>query len=165
MADTIAPADFRRILSHYPTGVCAITTVVDGQPVGMIVGSFSSVSLEPPLVAFFPDRRSTTWPRVEAAGAFCVNVLGAGQHAICEALSRKGGNKFEGLDFAWTDDGLPAFAQAVIVIECALEAVHEAGDHFIAVGRVRSLTLDDARLPMLFHQGRYASISAAAGLS
>ena len=66
--------EFRRILGHYPTGVCAITAVSDGRPVGMVVGSFTSISLDPPLVAFLPDRKSTTWAAIQAAGRFCVNV-------------------------------------------------------------------------------------------
>ena len=86
--------EFRRILGHYPTGVCAITAMVDGSPAGMVVGSFTSVSLDPPLVAFLPDRKSTSWPKIEAAGRFCVNVLAEHQKDVCRALSSKADNKF-----------------------------------------------------------------------
>ena len=69
-------ATFRRVLGHYPTGVCVVTAVeADGAPVGMVVGSFTSVSLDPPLVAFFPAKTSQSWPRLAAVGKFCVNVL------------------------------------------------------------------------------------------
>lgn len=103
----IDPGEFRRILSHYPTGVCGITSVVGDRPIGMVVGSFTSVSLDPPLVGFFPDRRSDTWRNIREAGRFCVNVLGMDQLAICKALSAKGTNKFAGLDYRLSDTGLP----------------------------------------------------------
>src|SRR3546814_2223086 len=76
-------ATFRKILGHYPTGVCAITAMSDtGIPSAMVVGSFTSVSLDPPLVAFLPDKSSTSWPKIEASGRFCVNVLGDNQEAL-----------------------------------------------------------------------------------
>ena len=67
--DEVDPATMRRVLGHYPTGVVAVTAMHDGEPVGMAVGSFTSVSLRPALVGFFPDAGSTTWPRIRAAGA------------------------------------------------------------------------------------------------
>ena len=74
------PAWFRHVLGHYPTGVTVATAMTSGNaPVGMVIGSFTSVSLDPPLVAFLPGRSSTTWPQIMASGAFCVNVLSAGQ--------------------------------------------------------------------------------------
>ena len=75
MTTTLDGQEFRRILGHYPTGVCAITALAPSGPVGMVVGSFTSVSLDPALVAFLPDRKSNTWPKIQAAGHFCVNIL------------------------------------------------------------------------------------------
>ena len=86
---TIDPAEFRRMLSHYPTGVCVVTaTTGEGAPVGMSVGSFTAVSLDPLLVGFFPARSSSSWPQIEAAKRFCVNILGAGQEALGLAFAR-----------------------------------------------------------------------------
>src|SRR5207248_638104 len=91
--------EFRRILGHYPTGVCAITTMIEGRPVGMIVGSFTSASLDPPLVAFLPGRASRSWPGIEAAGRFCVNVLAADQEDLCRALSSRAENRFDAISY------------------------------------------------------------------
>src|ERR1700761_8846115 len=91
-------ATFRRVLGHYPTGVCIVTAMEAGEtPAGMAVGSFTSVSLDPPLVAFFPDKRSSSWPRIERAGKFCVNVLAADQTEICQRFSKSGIDKFAGI--------------------------------------------------------------------
>ncbi|MFM6931786.1 MAG: flavin reductase family protein, partial [Novosphingobium sp.] len=76
----IDPAVFRRVLGNYPTGVTVVTAMgEDGQPIGMVVGTFTSVSLDPPLVGFLPDKRSSSWPQIEKAGHFCVNVLARDQ--------------------------------------------------------------------------------------
>lgn len=100
---------FCRILSHYPTGVCAITAMAgDGRPVGLIVGSFTSVSLDPPLVGFFLDKSSSTWPQIEAAGRFCVNVLGDCQQAVCSSLAAKGADKFAEVNYSLSALGSPS---------------------------------------------------------
>ena len=164
--DPLDARAFRRVLGHYPSGVAVITSVSpEGKPVGMTVTSFTSVSLDPPLVAFFPDRRSSTWVAIRERGAFCVNVLGADQEAVCRQLAAKGGDKFQ--DVVWTPEalGLPALSNAVAWIGCEIETVHEAGDHYIVVGRVRHLSADQAIVPLLFFQGgygRFASSSIAA---
>ncbi|WP_176596371.1 MULTISPECIES: flavin reductase family protein [Sphingobium] len=152
-------AEFRRILGHYPTGVCAITAMLDGEPVGMTVGSFTSVSLDPPLVAFFPDRQSASWARIEQVGHFCVNILGANQHDICRTLASRAEDKFERIDFRLSDAGLPIVAGVVAWIDCQLEAVHGAGDHFIAVGRVLSLDIENGLEPLLFYKGGYGQFT------
>src|SRR5260370_41168200 len=87
-------AHFRKVLGHYPTGVCAITSMLDGSPVGMSVGSFTSVSLDPPIVDFFPDCKSSTLPKFEQACRFCVNLLSVSQQDNCSMLALKVGNQF-----------------------------------------------------------------------
>jgi flavin reductase (DIM6/NTAB) family NADH-FMN oxidoreductase RutF len=150
---------FRRILGHYPTGVCAVTAMSEGsKPVGLVVGSFTSVSLKPMLVAFFPDRSSTTWPKVEQARRFCVNVLGDGQQGVCRALAAKGDDKFAGIDFELSELGSPIIHGALAWIDCELETVHEAGDHYIVLGRVRGLDLHHEGSPMIFHKGGYSKV-------
>lgn len=156
----VDPGEFRRVLGHYPTGVCAITSVCDDRPIGLVVGSFTSVSLAPPLVGFFPDRRSETWPRIRAAGRFCVNVLGDDQRAVCQALAAKGADKFAGLDYRWSETGLPILADVAAWIECELYTVHEAGDHQIALGSVVSFHAEVDRRPMLFYRGGYGGFGS-----
>ena len=93
-------AKYRQVLGHFPTGVTVITAATDGEPVGMAVGSFSSVSLDPPLVAFFPDKGSSSWPKIEPTGSFCVNILGEAQEDVCRRFAMKGDDKFAGLGWS-----------------------------------------------------------------
>jgi 3-hydroxy-9,10-secoandrosta-1,3,5(10)-triene-9,17-dione monooxygenase reductase component len=154
---------FRRVLGHYPTGVCVITaTQADGKPVGMAVGSFSSVSLDPPLVAFFPDRSSTSWPKIEAAGRFCVNILAEHQERLCQAFASKAEDKFAGISHRLSARGAPILDDVVAWIDCDLHAVHEAGDHFIVLGEVHALDVERPHKPLLFFQGGYGQFSPLA---
>ncbi len=156
----IDPADFRRVLGSYPTGVCAITAMNEkGVPVGMVVGTFTSVSLDPPLVGFLPAKNSATWPLIETAGKFCVNVLGSDQQAQCRQLASKGADKFAGLDFAMSEYGLPVLVDAITLIECVIHAVQDAGDHWFVLGRVLALSVQREHDPMLFHAGRYGGFA------
>ena len=151
--------EFRRILGHYPTGVCAVTAASGGRPVGMIVGSFTSVSLDPPLVAFFPDRKSKTWPLIEGARRFCVSVLSERQQDVCRALSSKAEDKFANVDYRMSAQNVPILTGVVAWIDCELYAVHDAGDHFIAIGAVMALDVDHPHPPLVFLQGGYRSVS------
>lgn len=156
----IDPSEFRRVLSYYPTGVCAITALsADGRPAGLVVGTFTSVSLDPPLVGFFPDKKSTSWPLIEGAGHFCVNVLSDGQQDVCRTIAAKGSDKFADVDFSLSADDLPIIAQALACIECRLHSVTEAGDHWFVLGRVFRLATKSDNAPMVFHRGRYGSFA------
>lgn len=151
-------ATFRKVLGHYPTGVCVVTACGDdGRPHGLAVGSFTSVSLDPPLVAFFPDKKSGSWPHIAAAGRFCVNVLGSDQEAVCRRFAAKGGDKFDGVSHRLSKGGSPILDDVVAWIDCALHAVHEAGDHFIVLGEVIELEIERGDRPLLFFRGRYGA--------
>jgi flavin reductase (DIM6/NTAB) family NADH-FMN oxidoreductase RutF/DNA-binding IclR family transcriptional regulator len=160
------PAWFRQVLGQYPTGVTVVTAMcADGQPAGMAVGSFTSVSLSPPLVAFFPDKSSSTWPKICPAGAFCVNVLGADQEDVCRLFATKGADRFAQFKWHLAESGVPILDGAVAWIDCAVELVQDAGDHYIVIGRVRELDLGAEELPLLFYRGgygRFAPLSMAA---
>ncbi len=150
--------EFRRILGHYPTGVCVVTALSNSGPVGMVVGSFTAVSLEPALVAFLPDRRSKTWAKIETAGHFCVNVLAERQQWICGALSSKSERRFGSIPHRLSETGLPIIEGIVAWIDCQLDAIHEAGDHFIAIGRVRALGVERPDPPLVFLRGAYGGV-------
>ena len=154
--------EFRRILGHYPTGVCAVTAASAGRPVGMVVGSFTSVSLDPPLVAFLPDRKSTTWPLIQEAGRFCVNVLSDRQQEVCRVMSSKSDDKFDAIPHRLSQADGPILEGVVAWIDCDLYAVHEAGDHFIAIGEVRALGVEQPHPPLVFHKGAYGSFLPSA---
>ncbi|MEU1598942.1 flavin reductase [Streptomyces sp. NPDC005708] len=152
----VDPRWFRQVLGTYPTGVCVISAIhPDGAPVGMAVGSFTSVSLDPPLVAFLPDHSSTSWPKIRAAGRFCVNILGADQEHVCRAFASKAPNKFAGLGWRPGPSGLPVLDGVVAWIECDLDAVHTAGDHDIVIGRVTQMSLGNPTMPLVFFEGGY----------
>ena len=156
------PILFRRVLGHYPTGVCLITAMVDdGRPVGLVVGSFTSASLDPPLVAFFPDRRSSSWQKIAEAGRFCVNVLAEHQEHLCRRFTAPVADRFEGTAYRLSQSGLPILDDVVAWIECDLHSVHDAGDHFVALGHVRSLDVEHPRPPLLFFKGGYGQFAAS----
>lgn len=155
---TIAPRTFRDVLGAYPTGVSVITAMEGELPLGIVVGTFTSVSLDPPLVGFLPARSSSTWPRIAASGHFCVNVLGSDQTALCRQIAGRG-DKFADVAFTVTDHGLPQLPGILAAIECRIDSVVDAGDHVFVIGRV--LRLDSLREgdPMLFYRGRYGGFA------
>jgi flavin reductase (DIM6/NTAB) family NADH-FMN oxidoreductase RutF len=156
MGDPAAQRWFRRVLGQYPTGVCVVTaTEPDGRRVGFVVGSFTSVSLNPPLVAFFPDKGSTSWPRIRNVGRFCVNILSAEQENVCRNFASRKEDKFEGIAYREAESGSPILSDAVAWIDCDLESVAEGGDHYVVLGRVRRLDVESNSLPLLFFQGGY----------
>lgn len=156
---TIDSAVFRSTLGHYPTGVCAITAVQpDGTPAAMIVGSFTSVSLDPPLVAFFPDKGSSSWPKIESAGRFCVNILGDAQEGLCRILASKDPRKFDDVPHHLSGLGSPVIDGAIAWIDCTMHAIHEAGDHYIVLGQVEALDVHHPGEPLLFHKGGYGQV-------
>jgi flavin reductase (DIM6/NTAB) family NADH-FMN oxidoreductase RutF len=154
---TIEPDWYRRVLGQYPTGVCVVTA--DGPGAGrsgMVIGSFTSVSLDPPLIAFYPAKTSTSWPKIAAAGSFCVNILGADQEAVCRAFSGKASDKFAGISHRPAPEtGAPLIDGVVAWVDCDIETVQDAGDHLLVLGRVRALDMETPRLPLLFFQGGY----------
>ncbi len=159
-AAAIDTAMFRRVLGSYPTGVCAITALdPDNRPVGMVVGSFTSVSLDPPLVGFLPDKKSSTWPVIEQAGRFAVNVLASDQQDVCRQVAAKGPDKFAGIAHAVSEHGLPVIADVIARIECVLDTVVDAGDHWFVLGRVLGLEVMRDGDPMLFLKGRYGGFA------
>ena len=152
----IDSAHFRQVLGHFPTGVTVITaTGSEGRPAGFAVGSFFSVSLEPPLVGFCAGKASSSWPGIRQAGAFCVNILAEDQEAVCRQFSSKVDDKFAGLGWTPASSGSPRLADVLAWIDCDVEAVHDAGDHEICVGRVRELGVERENGPLLFYRGGY----------
>lgn len=150
---------FRRVLGHFATGVVAITAVDPdtGQPTGLAANAFTSVSLDPPLIAFCVAHTSSTWPKLRAAGLLGVNVLAADQLAVCRQLATKGAEKFRDLRWAPSPAGAPLLEEALAWIECEIQAEHPAGDHVIVVCRVRQLGHRTGQAPLLFFRGGYGS--------
>jgi 3-hydroxy-9,10-secoandrosta-1,3,5(10)-triene-9,17-dione monooxygenase reductase component len=152
---TIEPQFFRRVLGQFLTGVAVISAMDGEEPVGLTVGSFFSVSLDPPLVGFCAARSSKTWPTIKRAGRFCVNVLAADQEAVSRSFARTGTDKFQGIGWAMSDGGCPRLDGVIAWIDCDIEVVYGAGDHEICVGRVRGLGDPRLSVPLPFFRGRH----------
>jgi flavin reductase (DIM6/NTAB) family NADH-FMN oxidoreductase RutF len=147
---------FRDTLAQFCTGVVIATGVENGQLKGFAAQSFTSLSLNPPLVAVCPARTSTSWPKLRASGSFCINVLAADQRSICDQFAKPGAAASMGWRAGVT--GSPILDGVLAYIDCDLEAEHDAGDHVIAIGRVRDLAIVDAgKGPLLFFRGAYGS--------
>ncbi len=156
----IDPGDYRRVLGHFPTGVTVVTALTDDGPIGVAIGSFASISLDPPLVGFFLGTSSNSGAGIEAAGHFCVNVLDAGQVELCGVMASKSDDKFAGVETsAAPNTGAPVLPGVHAFIDCTLDRVVELGDHNLIVGRVRHLHADTeaTTTPMVFHKGQYGT--------
>lgn len=150
---------FRNVLGHFPTGVTAVTAVNNDKPVGMAIGSFTSVSLEPPLVAFLPGKDSSSWKEIREAGSFCVNVMGQDQMEVCGVMASRVEDKFADVEWSAAPSGSPIIEGSIAYIDCEIEAIHDGGDHDIVVGRVLELEVMESKQPLVFYQGNYGSFS------
>lgn len=146
----------RRAWARYPTGVCVISALDQGKPVGLTVSSLVSASLEPAMLGFLPDKSSTSWPRVQRCGAFSVNVLSEDQEEVCASLSVSGGAKFVGVDWA-EEDGLPRIGGVASWFSCSLAGVLDAGDHWFVLGGVTGFWADESKRPLVYYGGSYST--------
>ena len=154
---TIDPSLFRTVLGHFPTGVTVVTAAGADRPIGVAIGSFASISLDPPLVGFFLGTGSGSWKPMEEAGHFCVNVLCQDQMELCGVMASRADDKFEGVEWTAAGTGAPILPEVHAIIDCTIEQVVELGDHNLVVGRVQHLEqLRDAP-PMVFYKGQYGS--------
>lgn len=151
------PAVFRHVLGHFASGVTVVTGMDGGEPVGLTCQAFASLSLDPPLVVLAPARTSTSWPRIEKTGRFCVNVLAEGDASTARRFAKSGGRKFAGVAWQRSHAGSPVLEGVLAYVDCALEALHEGGDHVLVVGRVLDLgaPAGTARGPLVFYRGRF----------
>ena len=150
---------FRNVLGHFPTGVTAVTAVNNGKPIGMAIGSFTSVSLEPPLVAFLPGKESGSWKEIREAGSFCVNVMGQDQMEVCGVMASRAEDKFADVEWSPAGSGSPIISGSIAYIDCDIEMIHDGGDHDIVIGRVLKLEVMDSKSPLGFFQGNYGTFS------
>lgn len=161
---TFDPRAFRDVMGHYPTGVVVVTAMVDDAPVGMVVGTFSSVSLEPPLVSFMPMTTSSTYPKLRAADRVCISVFAHDQLQACRTLASKDPQKFEKVEWTLSEAGAPMISGAVAHIHGRIDREFEAGDHYITLVSVDDIAVNRPVTPLLFFQGGYGGFSAT-GLS
>ena len=154
----VGEAAMRKVLGHFVSGIVVVTAAGPDGPLGFTCQSFSSLSLDPPLVNFAAARSSSTWPRIRDVGAFCVNVLADDHEQLSVRFAERGIDRFAGV--AWTPGpgGAPLLEGVTAWVGATLEHEYDGGDHTIIVGRVRSLGADPERAPLVFHRGRYGRL-------
>lgn len=153
---------FRQVLGKVPTSVVVVTGFDDaGAPQGITIGSFVSVSLDPPLVGFLPGTSSRTWAGIAATKRFTVNVLSARQDEMCWRFAKESDDRFAGIDWAPSVNGCPKLAGSIVVIDCDLESNGVHGDHHFAVGRVTHLDDSGSGDAMAFYRGKVVAVTPA----
>ena len=150
-----AARQYRDVLGQYASGVTVITTMYGDKPVGMTCQSFTSVSLDPPLVAFLPQKTSRAFAAIRQTRRFCVNMLSVEQAEISNVFASRLDDKFTDIEWEPTETGSPRLADIVGWVDCTVQDVHEAGDHYLVIGKIEGLGQGDADKPLLYHQGRY----------
>jgi flavin reductase (DIM6/NTAB) family NADH-FMN oxidoreductase RutF len=154
----IDPAQFRQLLGRFATGVTVLTVVTsDGRPLGMTANSLASVSLRPPLISVCVDREAEMHDVILQAPDFVVNVLSSNQETLARRFADKHEDRFDGIGYHQTPDGLILLGGALAHIECQRHAEHPAGDHTIVIGRVTGGSTNKGR-PLLYYRGGYAAI-------
>jgi flavin reductase (DIM6/NTAB) family NADH-FMN oxidoreductase RutF len=155
---TFDDARFRSVLGHFATGVTVVAALDGDRPVGLSVNSFTSLSLDPPLVAFSVAKGSSTWPRIRDAGVFTVNVLAEHQEEVSRVFATRGRDKFEGLRWWPAPSGAPVIEGVLAWVDAVIVAEHDAGDHVLVIGRVKDLDVADEGNPLIFYRGGYGRI-------
>ena len=156
---SLDPRDFRSALGCFPTGVCLVTARgPDGQPVGMTINSFSSVSLDPPMILWSLARTASASSVFRDAEYFAVNVLANGDGELSSHFARSGADKFSLFEkrFSKGLQDLPLLSGAAASFECHSRHRYYGGDHIILIGNVERYAWSEAP-PLLFHRGRYAA--------
>lgn len=158
----LSPMRMREVMGNFCSGITIITAMTPDGPTGFTCQSFTSLSLEPPLITFNPQLTSTTWPRIREVGTFCVNILAKETEHYSGAFARSGTDKFRGVEYDTSDLGHPILNGCLGWIECTLYAEHDGGDHTIVVGKVESMHARTDAEPLVFFRGKYATLQELA---
>ena len=151
---------YRTALGSFPTGVAVITTSASAEHhMGITVNSFTSVSLEPPLVLWCLDKKSDRYYAFTNARSYTVSVLGTDHQEVSSRLAKQGSHSLDGIELLRTELGPPALADALAVFECHADAVHDAGDHAILIGRVVRFSRHAGGDPLVYFRGKYGSLA------
>ena len=157
----IDPRELRNAFGCFATGVTIITTLdQDGEKIGITANSFSSLSLDPPLVLFCVDAKINSFEAFESCRHFTVNVLREDQMDLSNRFARSSEDKWDGVEHGYGENGCPSFDGTVAVLECNKHAMYEGGDHLIMVGEVRKMAYENgACRPLLYYKGAYANLA------
>jgi flavin reductase (DIM6/NTAB) family NADH-FMN oxidoreductase RutF len=151
--------ELRNALGRFATGVCLITTVdKDNKPLAMTANSFSSVSLDPPLVLWSLQNNSDVYDAFANPQHFAINILATEQQDLSNRYAKKDHHVLDDAHFRDGKYGAPIVRDALVNFECELEATHEGGDHLIIVGRVKEMHQRPSGSPLLFFAGAYREV-------
>ena len=149
---------FREVTGHYPTGVAVVTgRDADGDILALVVGTFSSVSLDPPLVSFMPMKTSRTFDRMKDCTSLCINIVGGEQEREVLTIAQRWENKLDGIDWFASPSGDPVLADSIAWIDTRICETVEAGDHWIVLCAVEDMAVTNPVAPLIFFQGGYGS--------
>ncbi|GAA4118170.1 flavin reductase family protein [Knoellia locipacati] len=149
------PVRLRQAFASFPSGVVAVAAEVDGALVGLAASSFTSVSLDPPLVSFSIANTSRTWPELRRAGHLGVTVLAHHHDAVARQLAGPGERRFDGLSLSRTDDGAVTLDDGLALFDTSVHREVEAGDHTIVLLRLHAVENADHTLPLVFHRSQF----------
>lgn len=153
------PREFRNIAGAFATGVTVVTmTSLSGKPTGMTVNSFTSVSLDPPLLLVTVGEHASMYQEFKQVNAFAVNILSDHQEALSQTFAKKGVDRFADVPYTTSLSGSPILPDVLGYFECEVYDRHQAGDHLIVVGRVLDGKVFDGN-PLLFVRGQYKTLS------
>lgn len=154
--ETPTPPRMREAMGRFASGVTVVTGIDGDEPIGFTCQSFSSVSLEPPLVLFCADHRGSAWPRIRNTGRFCVNILSEQQNDLCRRFGSRHGQRYDGLNWTHSRWDTPALPEVLLRVHAEVHNVHQAGDHDVVLGHVLELESDSEARPMVFYRGGFS---------
>jgi len=159
---SIEPREFRDTVGCFATGITIITTVeADGNPVGLTANSFTSLSLDPPMVLFCLDYKVASFDAFQAGGHFAVNILSTGQQDLSNRFAKSGAEKWDGVTFDTWDTGSPILPGCLANMECQVSSINEGGDHVIVIGEVKRLIRAEGDVnPLVYFRGGYANLNS-----
>jgi flavin reductase (DIM6/NTAB) family NADH-FMN oxidoreductase RutF len=149
----------REAFGAFPSGVTTVCALIDGSPTGMAASSFTSVSLDPPLVSLCVARTSTTWPVLRTLPRLGLSVLADGHEDVSRKLAAKGTDRFAQVEWRPSDDGAVFVEGAALWLECTLAGELPAGDHEIALLQVESITNFPSERPLIFHGSQFRRLA------
>jgi 3-hydroxy-9,10-secoandrosta-1,3,5(10)-triene-9,17-dione monooxygenase reductase component len=151
--------EFRTALGHFATGVTVITSKFHEELIGLTANSFSSLSLEPPLILVCIDKKSSSLRAFTKGQPFAVNILGQNQEKECWDFAKKSIDKFSNTTYYLSVDGVPLLIGNLATIECTVNELFEAGDHYIVTGLVKKADYNVTKTPLLFFRGKTAQLA------
>lgn len=158
-----ASAEFRAVMGNFATGVTVVTALDGSSPIGFTCQTFTSLSLDPPLISFAVSRASSSRPLILDAGRFCVNILAFDQRRLCTRFATRGVDRFESVSWWHSPSGSPILDGVLAWVDCSVEAEYPAGDHVIVIGRVTDLSYLREAAPLVYHRGEYANCFPSIG--